>query len=132
MLSIKISIILILLSCNVFAGEIFYGYVENASQYDLQQAKENAHDTLKHMSQPADMFGYEYFPEKDILVLWGQKDKLLQVDKLVSAYQNGIIKTLGVRKYNREGYIRDDEFYSINKKIREWRDAEYAVIVSTL
>jgi hypothetical protein len=114
----------------VFAGQIAYGEIKNVSQYSqLQELKTKANNFLKNQSQPAEMFGYRYFPISDIAIFWGQKQILMNIDVVVNAYGTGKIELIGIRKYNRKGYIRDSEFYEINSRIQELNS--YEVEVST-
>jgi hypothetical protein len=126
-----ILIVFLLIPMSINAGEIVFCEVSNVLQYSqIQELKTKAKNFLKNQSQPAEMFGYNYFPINDILIFWGNKQILMNIDIIINGYESNKIETIGIRKYNKNGYIRDAEFYLINNRIKELN--RYEIEISTL
>jgi hypothetical protein len=112
-------IVIINFAFPVFAKEIFFGEIRNASQYNLSTMEQKAKIALQDVSQPCNKFRYKYFKKSDILFLWGYKNILIKIPEIKQAYQSGIISLVGIMKYDRKGYIRNESFFEINTRMKQ-------------
>lgn len=123
-----------ILSLNIMAGEILHGkiFMDKVSIQKLQEIKYIAKDKLKYIKNNSLQWGYEVFPESDIIIFWGDKNILMGLDVLNIAIFNEKVEIIDTVLFNKYGYIQNESFEKVKNAINYYRDIEnYAVEIST-